>query len=1278
TPSQKSPGFSPRDEYPREISAREGALTFRPGGSTILNKERRWLFGLALGLGIAGQIIPATPVVTYAILGLVHAAYNIIARRYGLALGMSRKRKYGQKDNRPVSGQHNKQIQSARVRPNLPLFGITGVPQAAIDNMRQWLGGIIDRIYQGVYVESGLARVDPVTGMLRINAGSLVEQGAFGFTPPEVIDDIVTFAGVGEGTRVFDFGSGDGWPDYKLASYGAHVDGMELNRDIFGRGETARGLMNAAVCSGFFGWIAAPATAITFMARIFTILLRRVRLSQGDMFESGINFSQYDVVYTYYPEPKDNNEFLRRLDACLSDLRTGLRGDASFIVLRQETERRAHPDPFTFEHLECVRTKPLNIRHATHLRHCTLYEYRLRQSHDVRQGPRIEESGPAIAFVKQGGQLKPYELSAKQHDIVNRAWAQVWDICEMRFTLKGSHAIACDIAARLKKAGVELPIHIHSPPQKLLYDAIYALAGKENVAFPDADTFRLVTHPGTGREGAKSRSCNFLVTKRDVVLLEKIRKNDKKAYDEWLDHEIAHVLDRLNKEKGREKPESAVAAAHPTAAFEASYARYLNTEHPLADFNYFAQKMYEAHRARNQGYDRTFSQYLTEEKTDELFPGAPEILTGAFGLDYQNVYRAAAKYHGGMPNIRKWLNYPLNRLYHEDSLYIRENLARALYRDLYGSDPTDEQFAAFDTSDPKYRTVDGKQTPYVIRAKDISQSVKIAAQSFGSKQGLGGLEWICREWGFVTRTKYGEKSLARRENFMPELFKAVMGHDPTEEELRWFTDPEQEKHIDLPKDADVPQHLKYPLIRFGGMVAVAAGLNIIHTKPDKARLNDWSGLFRKLDAEWRRNGYAGMWHRISYGRTRKQRLADYVQSEFKSGFEGLKCKFLTEPGNHVTAIAVQLRDAGEYDELAGLYADCVNAFAKAGKKMPGSLAKEINAVYDQPDVARNVVCAAVARSTYGIATPRSVAAVTPYTAGDVRACLARVDIDAENARRIGMRQPAMIPLSRNMDPGRVIRAVDVLVGLNGNATESGLRKALGLPAKARVRDIFGVRDKNSFLALLGHNLRLRGIIPADVTLTLKSDDDIEKEAREEHDFKETLARLEYEKDGGLVSAGQVARALGWSEEYARGVNGRVDYGAWNKQRAKDKLFAVEPLTDQKYVDFQDRILTELEKRAGVAPVNELYACIGPGVHRDTFSQFLTAMNWARINALRKEKGKFSLEYNPVRVFEGRPVVSFSDYKKLRDKTVMRKFAAGIFENAWYGYRRVSGDGGLPA
>ncbi|MFH1791723.1 MAG: hypothetical protein ABH885_07075, partial [Candidatus Omnitrophota bacterium] len=93
---------------------------------------------------------------------------------------------------------------------------------------------------------------------------------------------------------------------------------------------------------------------------------------------------------------------------------------------------------------------------------------------------------------------------------------------------------------------------------------------------------------------------------------------------------------------------------------------------------------------------------------------------------------------------------------------------------------------------------------------------------------------------------------------------------------------------------------------------------------------------------------------------------------------------------------------------------------------------------------------------------------------------------------------------------------------------------------------------------------------------------------------------------------------------------------------------------------------------------ELYACIGPGVHRDTFSQFLTAMNWARINAFRKEKKEFSLEYNPVYVFEGRPVASFSAYKKLREKTVMRKSLSGIFENAWYGYRRRLGDGGLPA
>lgn len=187
-----------------------------------------------------------------------------------------------------------------------------------------------------------------------------VTYGVFQPTPFSVLDKVVKFANIKKGMKVFDFGCGDGIVARILASKGAYVDGVEEDNDIFDM---------IAMVPVYFSK-AIDMLLVEYKAKEMEedVLLqikdseRRVHLSQGDAFTSNINFSTYDIVYLYYPEPIGKQKqalYNIKLNQLLSNPITGLNDKGILVILRQGVK-----ESICFSNLE-VMGNPLTIPSET-------------------------------------------------------------------------------------------------------------------------------------------------------------------------------------------------------------------------------------------------------------------------------------------------------------------------------------------------------------------------------------------------------------------------------------------------------------------------------------------------------------------------------------------------------------------------------------------------------------------------------------------------------------------------------------------------------------------------------------------------------------------------------------------------------------------------------------------------------------------------------------------------------------------------------------------------
>ncbi|NQT22533.1 MAG: hypothetical protein HQ579_03740, partial [Candidatus Omnitrophica bacterium] len=198
---------------------------------------------------------------------------------------------------------------------------------------------IIERSYFNLYARLGFAVDDPRgTGVELPMLSSGEGYGKWQPTPVVFLDDVVRFARISEGDRVYDFGSGDGTAAYWFASYGARVDGGEqmlVPFTIFARVR----LIFSTLIGRFRVEEDFDRETTDGVISILEHFSEHVNLQNGDIFEEDIDFSQYDVIYLYYPEPADPVLFLEHLNNKLSDPKKGLNPEARLIVLKQGITR---------------------------------------------------------------------------------------------------------------------------------------------------------------------------------------------------------------------------------------------------------------------------------------------------------------------------------------------------------------------------------------------------------------------------------------------------------------------------------------------------------------------------------------------------------------------------------------------------------------------------------------------------------------------------------------------------------------------------------------------------------------------------------------------------------------------------------------------------------------------------------------------------------------------------------------------------------------------------
>jgi hypothetical protein len=163
--------------------------------------------------------------------------------------------------------------------------------------------------------------------------------------------------------------------------------------------------------------------------------------------------------------------------------------------------------------------------------------------------PRI--APPAIALANSGSGWVRHELTEDQHEIINLAMGELWD---KGYELPAADDIVTDIAELLRPSGIQLPIRIHSPPDNIFYDKVYELANSYGVEFPLRNQFRLITHPGTYRDlQGQSRSFNLFIPQSELAFIIELNSRAPQNYRQWIEHEIAHLVDRANKTRGAEK-----------------------------------------------------------------------------------------------------------------------------------------------------------------------------------------------------------------------------------------------------------------------------------------------------------------------------------------------------------------------------------------------------------------------------------------------------------------------------------------------------------------------------------------------------------------------------------------------------------------------------------------------------------------------------------------------------------------------------------------------------
>lgn len=221
---------------------------------------------------------------------------------------------------------------------------------------------------------------------------------------------------------------------------------------------------------------------------------------------------------------------------------------------------------------------PIGAKYGAHPEELTLFRSQyvdLTKAKVHKRELMKDREPPAIAlrFDDITGKWTKYSLTKSQHKIINMAWENLWDDAREVYP---NTAIFRDIKKRLYRHGMaKLPIHIQTLPEDILYNRIYAFAKRQRVDFPPRGEFKLISHPGTYRDSNNEpRSYNLLIPEEAYKIIDFLIRRDLKAYKEWVDHEVSHIIDRTK--RIADAKESQITSVYPVDYFLSFYMSVLS------------------------------------------------------------------------------------------------------------------------------------------------------------------------------------------------------------------------------------------------------------------------------------------------------------------------------------------------------------------------------------------------------------------------------------------------------------------------------------------------------------------------------------------------------------------------------------------------------------------------------------------------------------------------------------------------------------------------------
>lgn len=221
-----------------------------------------------------------------------------------------------------------------------------------VDNIS--ITDIVQSIYRlafyVLYTEKGWTTISKHSSADKSNkviaAFKYVKHGCFQPTPYKVLLKVMEIAEIDRSSNIFDFGSGDGFAARIFASSGASVVGYEEDQEISQLAQRIPLFFTEAFAMLAEMYQIEPQVMKTVEMEVANCE-KRVKLFHRDVFDQSVDLSQFNYVFIYYPEPRNQfveAEFLANFGDLLTDKLLGLQPNSTLLMLRQGVRQNIYFD----------------------------------------------------------------------------------------------------------------------------------------------------------------------------------------------------------------------------------------------------------------------------------------------------------------------------------------------------------------------------------------------------------------------------------------------------------------------------------------------------------------------------------------------------------------------------------------------------------------------------------------------------------------------------------------------------------------------------------------------------------------------------------------------------------------------------------------------------------------------------------------------------------------------------------------------------------------------